>query len=746
MIKNLHYKNLYFFVVFLVVSGIILFNPISALATFTGVPIIGSTITTAGVMNIPFFQVPCSGSESVHSAFLDYDGGVIFSNPYWNQTADGWAKSTGYDSATCGIDQRGSSYNVHGYAGFYARINWDLDEMTEPGNENPAVKEYKYLIFRDGLGCTWLDNSCTVDNAVAGDITFSQNSSGVWSVVDPNINFPFYAQIKNTSSGVSDLMDSPSTSANIVKTLPEDWIVYVASTTDSTGSLVTANGYNWYQVTDPTDNVSGWMIGENSSTNTQYLPYDIEDQSVFNATSSDYIATSSRPAVIMDAIDHYYNDNSTTTSLFSSDDGGNNISILKDNGFDEKIILGIAAQETGGIGFDNENVTYDYGHGIMQITPYQVFAHEATSDWADNTGDDRGIASGLSISPCKSNGSDLYENCYTHGGEYDSSDPKSYQHYEASSTLPEYKYYTNTSQSIYANIKDGLQILQSKYDNFYPISTSTTIDGVTFSAQDRENILVTEGYNGGDCGYVNDVAYKLDNIGSYFIGATTTDISDLVSKMHMATSTLCAQLHSPGDLSIQDSSGKVVGILNGQARDDFPMAIYNKNQKFVKVLFAGDEDYSYKVVGTAKGSYGLDVTIREGNQETEFHAKNIAILPGEIHTYSINKQALLSGQNDAVTLTVDRKGNGSIDRTINSGAILTSGVYNVGATPEELQAFKIGDISTDIQPGKIIVFSGGLLYPRVMPVAIPEIPGADTKAFESNIFLKRSDLYINKLK
>src|SRR5262249_30063848 len=123
--------------------------------------------------------------------------------------------------------------------------------------------------------------------------------------------------------------------------------------------------------------------------------------------------------------------------------------------------------------------------------------------------------------------------------------------------------------------------LANKYALYDGIATSTTIGTTTYSAADRKNISATASYNG-SCGYVNTVANRLDNITSYFPNATTSDITSLISKMHIVgMDAICVQLYSPATLVIQDSEGRSVGVLNGKADNDFLLAVYDSFGKWV---------------------------------------------------------------------------------------------------------------------------------------------------------------------
>src|SRR3989344_5813532 len=104
---------------------------------------------------------------------------------------------------------------------------------------------------------------------------------------------------------------------------------------------------------------------------------------------------------------------------------------------------------------------------------------------------------------------------------------------------------------------------------------------------------------------------RLEN---YFPQVDTADMNDLIKKMHLASNKMvCAQIHSPAELSIQDASGRQVGMVNGIEVNDFPMAVYDPDQEFAHILLA-DANYTYRVVGIDTGEYGLDITIiHDGN-------------------------------------------------------------------------------------------------------------------------------------
>lgn len=560
-----------------------------------------------------------------------------------------------------------------------------------PYTDNPATFESHSLNY--GSTYRTLSPNTTyylfvnfVCNGSYGRIKTNNIGDGVTANITdahgPTLLVPFYSQIKNAANSSFELYSAPDTSSVVLKVLPQDWVVYVASTTDNNSNPIIEDEYLWYQVSDHTDGTTGWMIGQNASGTIKYLPYTSTNQAEFASSSSAYIATSSRPDLILDAIDHYYNNDETNNSLYSSDDDLNNISLLKDRGYEEKVVWGIAAQESGPSPyyFDNENVSFDYGHGIMQIT-FNAWFRENQYGISNATWDNRGVASNVKLVNCDSIGSSEYLDCYTDAGT-GNFNPKPYKHFAGNSNNPKYKQYTNTKQSIYSNIKDGMEVLRLKYNNFSPIATSTVINGISYSAVERETILATEGYNG-ECGYVEDVANKLSSIDTYFPNATTSDITTLIQKMDTAgDEMICAQLHSPGELSIEDSKGRVVGIVEGEGKNQFPMAIYDRDKKFSKVLFPEDVEYTFKVDGTGTGVYGLDIILKEGDREVVFKARNIPITPRANHTYSVDKNKLFAGQ-EGVTIKVDENGDGVIDQTLMSDEMFTGSEYGSGYSINE---------------------------------------------------------------
>ena len=185
---------------------------------------------------------------------------------------------------------------------------------------------------------------------------------------------------------------------------------------------------------------------------------------------------------------------------------------------------------------------------------------------------------------------------------------------------------------------------------------------------------MTASYNG-TSSYLTGVASTTSNISSYFRNETSSDASttDIVNKLFLAgDSSVYAQLHSPGDLSIQDTHGHIIGVVNGVATDTFPFASYDPQTKTAHIFFPQDDNLTYKITGTGSGVYGLDIAIASGTQQITFHRdENVPIVPGEVHTYTIDPVAIAQGKN-GVTLKIDEKGNGVVNGVDQFGATLSA--------------------------------------------------------------------------
>jgi len=134
-------------------------------------------------------------------------------------------------------------------------------------------------------------------------------------------------------------------------------------------------------------------------------------------------------------------------------------------------------------------------------------------------------------------------------------------------------------------------------------------------------------------------------------------------------------LHSPGELRVYDSSGKITGLMNGKEKEEIPDSAYVNG---TVVIFSPSGSYRYELVGTEEGSYGLEINSVEDGEVTNFTAIDIPILSHGIHQYTIDWDALSEGE-EGVTIQIDSDGDGEFDWTGTSGKEFTP--ENIDTTP-----------------------------------------------------------------
>jgi PKD repeat protein len=139
-----------------------------------------------------------------------------------------------------------------------------------------------------------------------------------------------------------------------------------------------------------------------------------------------------------------------------------------------------------------------------------------------------------------------------------------------------------------------------------------------------------------------------------------TDVLDLLNDV-------IGMIFSPGELRIYDSDGHVTGLVNGEVKSDIPGSTYVNG---TIVMFRPIENCHYEVIGTSKGSYGLEIISVKNGETTTFVAAEIPITVGATHDYTIDWNALSQGQ-QGVTIQIDFNGDGKFERTITSYSQLT---------------------------------------------------------------------------
>ena len=160
--------------------------------------------------------------------------------------------------------------------------------------------------------------------------------------------------------------------------------------------------------------------------------------------------------------------------------------------------------------------------------------------------------------------------------------------------------------------------------------------------------------------------------------AETTRIGTPNTENLELTGWLFARLFSPSVLCLYDSQDRVTGLVNGEVKEEIPNSIYDEQNEIVAISSPSDS-YRYKVVGTADGTYGLEITSVEDGETNTFKATDIPTSPGAVHEYTINWDALSEGEK-GVTVKVDSNGNGVYEKKVTSDSELTGDEFSSGGT------------------------------------------------------------------
>ena len=328
----------------------------------------------------------------------------------------------------------------------------------------------------------------------------------------------------------------------------------------------------------------------------------------------------------------------------------------------------------------NSKRSFFEGLGIPQNFRFEDFLRVDFRDRTnpDNAFDSRGAGSALEVPPCDNikdeTSANHYKKCYEYDSSPTSNEYKNYTpHEEYQNRL--FKYYANTSQSTYANIKDGLNILRLSYTESL------------FRNRNSSDIIKLAGalwrYNHGFYGtiepkdkYLGSIAKALatDNsdktieidFGDYkntipnnrFL--TVDERNELVDKF---TNYLAGEIKSPVELRLYDSSGRVTGLLNGEEKNEIPKSDYFDG-KFI--IYSPSDSYMFEVAGKELGEYGLEISNTLNGGTIGFQGIELPINQGEVHQYVLD-WATLQNNEKGVTLKVDYQGDGIFDQTLVAG-------------------------------------------------------------------------------
>nr|WP_141657511.1 hypothetical protein [Thiocapsa sp. KS1] len=549
------------------------------------------------------------------------------------------------------------------------RLTWYALDGSEIGNMISSKLGIETFIVQGGAIARWRIEIINYEpGGFAIDNVSIRSSRSFWSELQSGL-------------GALSIRNGYSTSNTVLKQLPDGWALEVTSVYDDNGIIATGNGYRWYQVKDWTDGTTGWMQAgrwENGAfVGDPFLPDDLPNQASLklDATGT-YISRAERANAISVLLEHYYNaDNSDKTLL-----GGVRNAYLKKNAFPVQVFAAMTLRESSIIDFDNEWVTFDYGHGIKQVTSREYV----------------GGASKISIPECEGS-SDKREACYTPINPANNYSPKRY-------TIDK-RYYANTALGMTANVKDGFNVLIEKHQGSIraiPLTESPTTPrtwkaptdqyikannylGTQYvvSEQEMRVLRTTRAYNGlgPDCKrfnvdkkheYLKVVADEMKNVETTFPtlpkDGEAPPFQNLVEKMKAVeidkeNISLC----SPGVLRIIDKEGRVTGYVGPDLVDEIPTVVYDTEAGKAAVVHLIDQRYRYQVVGIEAGIYTLYIDKTTPDGVVTVQLTNVPLSLGEVYTYSVDWEAVRRGER-GVRVEIDRDGDGTPEEVFTVGA------------------------------------------------------------------------------
>jgi hypothetical protein len=299
---------------------------------------------------------------------------------------------------------------------------------------------------------------------------------------------------------------------------------------------------------------------------------------------------------------------------------------------EEAIVLSVAAQESGGHGFNNEMVSFDWGRGIMQIT------------WPNSY-------VGAGSNGCRGN-----QDCWDCQNRVDR---------EAC-----HRYYTNTPEGVGRNVRDGLYVLQDKYSPLlaYP-PTWEPVDlglGDPVTGSEMAWMLTLKRY--GPNYNASKPFYYVREIGKLLSWELPAHYDDqptypvLGDKLTHAYGHL---IHGSGsaDLRVRDDAGRVTGQVGADVEHGLPNAWYNRWGRRVTLLYPRGA-YYYQFAGREQGLYGFDAiaepeitsAVEVGSLQTAatFAVADVPIAAGAVHEYEVN----WADDGRTATRRIDENGDG----------------------------------------------------------------------------------------
>ncbi len=134
---------------------------------------------------------------------------------------------------------------------------------------------------------------------------------------------------------------------------------------------------------------------------------------------------------------------------------------------------------------------------------------------------------------------------------------------------------------------------------------------------------------------------------------------------------IAAKLCSPGELRVYDSSGRVSGLVDGQSENEIPHSICAGD---VVIILDTNDSYTFHVVGTGNGTYGLQLASNNGGVVYTFAVTDMPTSLNASHQYTVDWDAIVNGE-QGVTARIDSDGDGIYEETLYAPIAEAEGPY-----------------------------------------------------------------------
>jgi len=174
-----------------------------------------------------------------------------------------------------------------------------------------------------------------------------------------------------------------------------------------------------------------------------------------------------------------------------------------------------------------------------------------------------------------------------------------------------------------------------------------------------------ESLGSGEPFYLEKVGNHLKSLDTDYKGSQCGNYNDITlgNKLICANShKLIVSLFSPGVIQVEDSQGRISGLVNGEIKEEIPFSVYDNINKTVTIFFPTDS-YNYIVRGTDEGEYGLTIYLTDDKKAEMVTAADIPISNNTIHRYGVDWEKIFNGEKGA-SLQIDENGDGIFEKNV----------------------------------------------------------------------------------